>query len=757
MGVGTALWIVVPLAAIHLLVRRNRPLLACQLLVDVMLLLLPGRILLRGAHVGPGVAGALAWGAPVTIAGSPEQSDLPLQFEVWWEEVRRLVATGEPPWVSDRLGGGTPLFANGQTGLPFPLQAPVWALGAVRGSDVMAVWKLELAALGAFVFLRRLRLAAAAAAAGAVAFAFGLYPLSWLVVPLAWVVAATPWAFWALLGTLRGSRRESALLAALLGVLAGWSVHAESAAFLWLAVAGAGLVLGWGRWRRLGRLLVPVAVAVCVAGIGAVPTLLAIRGSAKLGALAAGPAYPSSLVDWGLRGRVAALLITPARDGDPASGSWIHPFPAAPVMLGVGSVAIALAIAARPRRRQRRATLALAAVGGGAAVLVWQLPGLAEVGARLPVLGVMTWPRAGFLVSFALAMLAGLGADGVVRSARPTRLVSALALVQVAAIVLGVTAPRGSRARVLRSCWAPVVAGAAAPAIGFAGGWAIPAVVAAESLAHGWRVLPASAAPAASPRDPLAAALGAAVASEGGRILAIGGALPANLGASLGLADLRDHDPLRPLALAGLQRALGANGLDLPGEVTSPWAGLSGAWGVRWLVAPPASAAPADRFGWERVLTGGSGELYRNPRALPVVRLASRAIAPPGDPGAGGWERVDFGDTAVVAAPPGLGGHGELTLVADRPYRHEARVEADGAVLAVLHAPRAPGWRASVDGRPVAMLDADLGAMGVLVGAGRHVVRWEYAPPGLGLGAGLTLLGLAGCAALALSSRRSPR
>jgi len=50
------------------------------------------------------------------------------------------------------------------------------------------------------------------------------------------------------------------------------------------------------------------------------------------------------------------------------------------------------------------------------------------------------------------------------------------------------------------------------------------------------------------------------------------------------------------------------------------------------------------------------------------------------------------------------------------------------------------------------IVDANLGAIGVVVPEGDHIVRWEYAPPGLALGALLTLAGLAGCLLLSLSS-----
>ncbi len=58
-----------------------------QLAVDVGLLLLPGRVLLSGLHLGPGPPRAIEWGGPITVTGSAEQSDFPLQLGIWWEEV----------------------------------------------------------------------------------------------------------------------------------------------------------------------------------------------------------------------------------------------------------------------------------------------------------------------------------------------------------------------------------------------------------------------------------------------------------------------------------------------------------------------------------------------------------------------------------------------------------------------------------------------------------------------------------------------
>jgi len=64
------------------------------------------------------------------------------------------------------------------------------------------------------------------------------------------------------------------------------------------------------------------------------------------------------------------------------------------------------------------------------------------------------------------------------------------------------------------------------------------------------------------------------------------------------------------------------------------------------------------------------------------------------------------------------------------------------------------GWRATVDGTPTPVLRADVLFRGVRVAAGTHNVRLRYRPPGVILGALLTLTGALVWAALFLSDRR---
>ncbi|HPC82947.1 MAG TPA: YfhO family protein [Thermoanaerobaculaceae bacterium] len=739
-------WIAVPIALVHLACwRRRHGLLRFQLLVDVLLVLLPGRLVLQGLHLGPGTPAAPAWGGTATVAGIGDQIDLPLQFEVWWEEARRLVAEGEPPWISERIGGGAPLAAGGQSQLPFPLHAPVWALGARRGSDVMVFWKLELAALGAWLLFRRWGLRPAACSAGALAFAFGLYPLAWGVVPLAWVVAALPWVVWALVGAMRGRRRDGALAALLLGVMGGWCVHPETGGFLWLAAGSMGTVLAAGRWRRLARLAVPFVLALAVSGAGAVPTALTVQDSAKLAEIGRAPAYPLAVFTWELRARAAAMLVSPWREGHPADGTWRYPFAASVLLLGAGAAPFVWMLAGRPRRRLGRHRLALAVLAGWAFALVFQLPVLADALARVPVLGVMTWPRAGLLPGFVLAACGAIGADAVLRRPHRGRIAAATAAVGAAALLLALTARPGvARHRLVPGAVAPVAAGAASLA---GQGWLLPVVVGAESALNAWDVLGACRGGEPGGAE-LAEALVREQAREGGRVLALASVLPANRAAAWGLPELASNDPVRSRALTALHQALGSAGLDLPGPFTRPWAGLAGAWGVRWLATPPGEPTGELADGWEAVEVHPGGAIHRNTRALPVLRLAAEVVAPPGDAASGAWEALDFSAVAVGDRPRVLGGEGWLEVREQRPWRWHAEIRAQGRILAVLHVPRAPGWRAWLDGREVSIETVNLAAMAVEVPEGIHAVLWRYRPPGLGLGVVLTVLGLAGCAAL---------
>ena len=170
-----------------------------QLILDVILASVVGPALIVGGDLNP--VRSLERNRPfedhqwsTLTQFQPTQSDLVLQFHPWWDATRDALLDGRMPLLAEDMGGGLPLMANGQTGLWAPMMLPVWALGPERGTTVMAFWKIELAGLGAFLFLWRLwRLRWSAAVCGGLAYAGGAYQVAWLLVPLSWVTALLPW------------------------------------------------------------------------------------------------------------------------------------------------------------------------------------------------------------------------------------------------------------------------------------------------------------------------------------------------------------------------------------------------------------------------------------------------------------------------------------------------------------------------------------------------------------------------------------
>lgn len=77
-----------------------------------------------------------------------------------------------------------------------------------------------------------------------------------------------------------------------------------------------------------------------------------------------------------------------------------------------------------------------------------------------------------------------------------------------------------------------------------------------------------------------------------------------------------------------------------------------------------------------------------------------------------------------------------------------ALVEAGETSLVVIAQSFARGWKATVDGQPVPLLRANHAFQALQVPPGRHQIRLTYRDESLPLGAGLTGLALAACAAL---------
>jgi hypothetical protein len=726
------LWTVIPLALAHLVMwRRLRHLLAFQLLLDLGLAAVLGPALISGDDLSPvrclqNKPPYTAWSWAEATELQPSQSDLTLQFHPWWAETRRLLLDGELPLISERIGGGMPLLANGQTCLWAPVMLPVWALGPERGTTVMAFWKIEAAAVGAFLLLLcgwRLRWRGAAVAG--LAYGCGAYQVGWLLVPLSWATAAMPWLWWGVHYALRrrAGWREVSLIGLLCGWLLGSGLHPETSAVVIGSAWLAGLILHPRRWYRLAAM---ASAAMITTVALAWPTLSYIGSSSKNAYLAT---VKPNLEPLPYEIRLAAVqqLLIPAVHGQPSSWEWKAPYPYGhAAATGVGGVALALLAAGRIRRRYRRLLLAALASLAVAAVIAYRVPPLDWLLVRMPPIDRMTLPRFAALVPMALAIAAGLAADGVVRrrlQPLALRLVPFVVLVAVALWSAPWTLSGISHAKV----WLTVGLAAAVATLVRKHWWLAPAVAIEMSiLAVG--INPVAGARDRLPEPPLLQKLRQVVAQEGGRVLGLHNALGPNLASRYGLTDMRAFDPLRPAPYAKMLSRLGEKRPVLGRYVSSAPVHLCGAWSVRFLMTPPDVEAP----GWQMITSDGSGALWRNPHWLPDIRLAGRVIVADE---VTGWqtlidETFDLRTTAVIPEPSVEVAAGQMQLeqLAASATRLTVQVSCDGPCLVVIARPWAPGWRASVDGKPAPLIRTNLAGLGAVSPAGSHQVELRYNP-----------------------------
>ena len=146
--------------------------------------------------------------------------------------------------------------------------------------------------------------------------------------------------------------------------------------------------------------------------------------------------------------------------------------------------------------------------------------------------------------------------------------------------------------------------------------------------------------------------------------------------------------------------------------------------------------------------------LYRNDGRRPRAFVTSRWR----------WESDDAAATAHLFDPDRpllLAGTGTAAfgppdapceLRYPRPERVEMRCTAQAPAYAVLLDAHAPGWSATVDGRPAPIERAEVVARAVRLEAGTHSIVMSYRTPGLRLGAALSLAAL--LLALALAAIR---
>lgn len=102
-------------------------------------------------------------------------------------------------------------------------------------------------------------------------------------------------------------------------------------------------------------------------------------------------------------------------------------------------------------------------------------------------------------------------------------------------------------------------------------------------------------------------------------------------------------------------------------------------------------------------------------------------------------------------------GTGTVRVTRESPEHFSVEVEAAVPAVLIINDAYQPGWSATLDGEPVAILPANVAVRAVAVPAGRHTVTLGYRTPGLvaGLWLGALTLGALG-AAMGAARRRGP-
>lgn len=259
-----------------------------------------------------------------------------------------------------------------------------------------------------------------------------------------------------------------------------------------------------------------------------------------------------------------------------------------------------------------------------------------------------------------------------------------------------------------------------------------------------------------------------------------------NLAEEHGVETISTFEPVQLLRywilVRGLQRAEIRYNRSVFLRVEPPAVGL---FAVQWVVVRADRPAPANAV---EVAVAGRWALFEVQRSTPVASLVERWTVVPAqatteNAGPTRARATDAYPSRALAAvtsprfdstrevvletrpfgartPPNGSGRpsGARSSVVDRalgPEHVSIGATSPRAAVLVVRNPYARGWRATLDGRPVAILHADYLFQGVAIPPGRHVVDLRYDDPTLWIGllGSVLAVGCAGALALVAFAR----
>jgi hypothetical protein len=746
----------------------------------------------------------LAEGGPPP--GNLLQGDLVLQIAPWLELVRAALADGRWPLWNHLAGAGEPLLGNPQAQALQPLAWLALVFPVASAVGVLAAFRVLLALVFTWLFLRRQGISALPSLGGSLVFGLGGFLLGWAGWPLAGSAAVLPLLLYALtLADERGARRDFFLLA-LAGALLLLVGHPETALYVVVFVAAfAGLRL-LGRRAERGRRLAAWGLAGLLgAGLAApalLPALAALPQSRRAELMEARRERVRAAdrqAGWGdpevRAGMVRRLvpLAVPNAFGSHLSGRYWGERNALNDTAGwTGTAALLAALAGlaslisfKPERGKARAgetpalpAGALSVLGAAAALLAVVVlvrpPGLVQLLDALPLLrqSASFHSRTSLLLNFGLALLAAVAWERWRRGAlrRPAVLAAAAGLALL--LVWGTLAhpfPANPEAlarlrygslalhlATLAVCALLLAfvrprlrAGAAEPRLPAWAALALLALVAAEPLALRLPANPGTPRhlyyPETAPIHFLREHLAA-----GERLAGLDSALRPNFATVYGLADARSSNPARPAAVVDALRRINSAGTQATDVLDNPGDPLYGLLGVRFVIAPPRRREGPPL---QRVLKRGAAWVYERPGALPRLFLPAAAAGCTLPSWSGCTAGVtDFGALAMVRELPApwataAPAAGRLTVEAVEPALVRAAGSWPERRLLASSVYQDGGWSLLVGGRrlPTTLANGPFVAAWLpAVEKTAERVELVYRPPGFFTGLLLAALALAG-------------
>ena len=722
------------------------------------------------------------------------------QMLPWAQVAHREIADGRVPLWNPYQGDGAPLAANGQSAVFDPLMVAVNLHPTTLTWDLTFLFAFALGAVGMYLFLRCLGLSMLAALTGTAAFAlcgyfavdsnnsfvrtYAYLPILFLFVDR---VARSPRLVW---------------VAALAAAVAA-SILAGMPESFFLVVAAAAV---YGLYRVItapARHRLPAAGRLAVAGVAG----LLLAG--PLLVLLAGYLPVSSNVHTVGRGLAVAPRATLL--------NWLVPFvngyPAAPRVMTIGpsrswigaaGAALIVVAAAAPAAMRRYGGWFFLALGAVVILKIHGVPGFQLIG-RLPIANRVDFVAfAPPVVNLGFGVVIAIAIDAIVAGeVRLPWLFGGAALLAVAVVALLVAnravlavPPHQSPARqyVLYALalaagggvLAAVVAPRLLPSLRRFAAPAASSVLVLELLVL---LAPATYSARANPyRTPpwMHYVTEGLVADPQARVFGFDRKLYPNIAGVFGIEDIRSLDGLHLRRYATYVGTFVAPFVDRftgdgmkPDQIkANPMFDLMGA---RYVLTGPASAEGLNASGQYRpVGTAGGVSVFENAdriaRAFTVqdvhtvggMAAASAYLKGLGHAVADGTTRVDRfdpGRQAVVESSAPLAFDPQPVAGTSRPARISS-YGPDGVVVEVAPGPRsllvltdtyAPGWEATVNGRPAAVLATDVAFRGVALGSDASRVVFRYRPARPALLWGLPVAGLLVAAAAPHLWRSWPR